>query len=602
MPELSKSSYTRLLLFIWLASAALLVFAGRSAIAGWQMGDPDDQLRLVQIRDWLAGQSWWDVTQYRMNPPEGGPMHWSRLVDLPIAGLILVLTPLIGQAGAELAAAVAIPLLTYGIVLWLMAAIAERLGGRWAGVAAAVSLFAILPATIQLAPMRIDHHGWQLVAFLAATLAVLSRHRPLLAALVIGIACAFWMEVSIEGLPFAIIFAGLLGLRWLGSDRVHARQFPITMAAMASSASLFYLVTEGFRPANHCDSLSPVHLAIFGAVAAIICLAHVLSAGLGDKPRIVARIAAGGVAAAAGLAVLFQLAPQCAGDAFAGLDPLVREYWYNRTPEGLPLWQHRPHAIVQELAGFVAGLIGLAALWRVRSTLALDDRIAMSLLFVGSLLVAAQVARAAIYPLCLAAVLVAPLVVQLFRKASESGGLAGRMGLRIAAVALLMPGVAGTHIARAFPTGDSAAPSTNDGKEMAFIALARQCQAADTIRALNRIPAAQLMAGLDASPGLLQFTHHKIVATGHHRNQDAMRDVIRAYTLPPDVMRQVLRQRGVDYLVACNGSFELRIYAENAPQGFWARFSKGETFDWLVRQPDIGPYHVWQVNKAALAP
>ena len=95
MPELSKSSYTRLLLIIWLVSAALLVFAGRSAIAGWQMGDPDDQLRLVQICDWLAGQSWWDVTQYRMNPPAGGPMHWSRLVDVPIAGLILLLAPFV---------------------------------------------------------------------------------------------------------------------------------------------------------------------------------------------------------------------------------------------------------------------------------------------------------------------------------------------------------------------------------------------------------------------------------------------------------------------------------------------------------------------------
>ena len=108
------------------------------------------------------------------------------------------------------------------------------------------------------------------------------------------------------------------------------------------------------------------------------------------------------------------------------------------------------------------------------------------------------------------------------------------------------------------------------------------------------------MAGLDASPGLLQFTHHKVVATGHHRNQLAMRDVIRGYTQSPEIMRQVLAARHVDYLVACKGSFELRIYAENAPDGFWAQLESGRQFPWLAKQPDIGPYQIWRVDRRAV--
>src|SRR3546814_9021348 len=51
---------------------------------------------------WLAGQGWWDLTQYRVNPADGGvPMHWSRIVDAPIAGGILLLRPLFGQPLAE---------------------------------------------------------------------------------------------------------------------------------------------------------------------------------------------------------------------------------------------------------------------------------------------------------------------------------------------------------------------------------------------------------------------------------------------------------------------------------------------------------------------
>ena len=45
----------------------------------------DDAMRLVEVRDLLAGQGWFDLTQYRLSPPGGVAMHWSRLVDVPLA-------------------------------------------------------------------------------------------------------------------------------------------------------------------------------------------------------------------------------------------------------------------------------------------------------------------------------------------------------------------------------------------------------------------------------------------------------------------------------------------------------------------------------------
>ncbi|HEX9906114.1 MAG TPA: hypothetical protein VGA77_14250, partial [Propylenella sp.] len=41
--------------------------------------DPDDGLRLLGIRDLIAGQGWFDTHQYRYLPPEGVLLHWSRL-------------------------------------------------------------------------------------------------------------------------------------------------------------------------------------------------------------------------------------------------------------------------------------------------------------------------------------------------------------------------------------------------------------------------------------------------------------------------------------------------------------------------------------------
>src|SRR3546814_13624328 len=60
-----------------------------NAISGLALNDTDDNIRVVQVKDWLAGQGWYDLRQYRLDPPVGANIHWSRIVDLPIAALML---------------------------------------------------------------------------------------------------------------------------------------------------------------------------------------------------------------------------------------------------------------------------------------------------------------------------------------------------------------------------------------------------------------------------------------------------------------------------------------------------------------------------------
>src|ERR1700722_20823990 len=53
----------------------------------------DDAMRLVEVRDLIGGQGWFDLFQYRLDPP-GTSMHWSRLIYAPLAAVILLLKPL----------------------------------------------------------------------------------------------------------------------------------------------------------------------------------------------------------------------------------------------------------------------------------------------------------------------------------------------------------------------------------------------------------------------------------------------------------------------------------------------------------------------------
>jgi hypothetical protein len=153
----------RIWLLLWLAISVVLIFTGWDNIitrSGW---DPDDQLRMVQLRDFLNGQSWFDITQYRMNAPAGAPMHWSRFVELPLALVILLASPLFGQPIAEMLAGTLIPLLGLGLTALLLGQIATQLAGRNAGIVAVVLTFLSPDIIPQFRPMRIDHHGWQIL-------------------------------------------------------------------------------------------------------------------------------------------------------------------------------------------------------------------------------------------------------------------------------------------------------------------------------------------------------------------------------------------------------------------------------------------------------
>lgn len=82
--------------------------------------DNDDAMRLVEVRDLLAGQSWFDLTQPRLGLEGGTLMHWSRLIDLPIAGLMSMFRPFVGVAQAEILA----------LAIWPMALAVALLAAR----------------------------------------------------------------------------------------------------------------------------------------------------------------------------------------------------------------------------------------------------------------------------------------------------------------------------------------------------------------------------------------------------------------------------------------------------------------------------------------
>ena len=263
--------WVALVLVVWAAYVAYSLWDRWNAISWWSLGDTDDNMRLMQVRAWLGGQGWFDLRQYRLNPPAGFDIHWSRLVDLPLAGLILFFRLFTTDAWAERLACGLAPLLPLSVTLLALAAVVRRLVDRLAWPLAVVILFGAVATMLMFAPERIDHHGWQL-AFLMLTLAGLTDPRAARGGATMGLATAASLSIGLEMLPYGALGGAILTLRWVwdaGAEAGDARRLSAYAATLGGGSALGYAAFASYADrVARCDALTPVWLSVMVAAAA----------------------------------------------------------------------------------------------------------------------------------------------------------------------------------------------------------------------------------------------------------------------------------------------------------------------------------------------
>ena len=576
------------MLLLWVIVSAILIWLSWAQIITRQGWDPDDQLRLVQLRDFLGGQSWFDTTQYRMNAPDGAPMHWSRLVELPLALVVLIATPLMGTARAEMAAGIIIPMFCLGGIAFLLAQVAGKIAGRSAAIVA-FFLALIAPALLlQLRPMRIDHHGWQI--FCAALgFATLYWANIRKAGLVLGVALAVWIHISLEGAPMTAAFFLYLGWRWI-CDQSEAPRLFWTLCSFATSSTLLFFGTQsaGLSAPNFCDTVSPAHLcAIFAATVILLP-----STNANPKNQYV-RIGITAVAGAAALAVLFWAIPQCGTGAFGGLDPIVTKFWYSNVTEGLPVWHQDPIVAITLLSPLAAALIALWVAFRF-----VDETHRPLLAPVGFFLIYASllslfVLRTASVATAFAVIPAALCLTAAVRRYRVEPLLTRRIMLAAAVLVLLVPGSIAGNLAQAFSGSSGADAKSQAGHN----ASQEKCESIPSIQTLSVLPTGNIAAPFDLGPAILLTTKHTVLASSHHRNHQGMRDQIDILRLAPDQSRLIMQRHNISYLVICPYEPELKNYVRRNPFGLWTLLEKGKVPEWLEYQGTVGRgLKVWRVR------
>nr|NUR37023.1 AcrB/AcrD/AcrF family protein [Sphingomonas sp.] len=228
-------------LLFWLGFCGWLIFQHYADIRWFRLGDTDDNMRMMQVRALLHGQGWFDLRQYHMNAPYGANIHWSRLVDLPIAGLILGLRPFLGGAGAERWAVGIAPLLPYLLLIFSLTLTVRRLIDPRAFPFVLLAMFFAASTNGMFMPVRIDHHGWQL-ALLALGISAIADPKRARGGVLLGISTALSLAIGLEMLIYLALLAGAAVLFWVDDvdERERMRAYAVALGGGTGLAFLIF--------------------------------------------------------------------------------------------------------------------------------------------------------------------------------------------------------------------------------------------------------------------------------------------------------------------------------------------------------------------------
>lgn len=294
------------------------------------LGDTDDATRLTEVRQLIAGQSWFDMSMPRFGGHDALISHWSRLIDLPLAAMIVALSPIFGQDTAELITRMLWPTLLSVVIIFMVARYVDSIAKR------NTALLALVLATpamghFQFAPGRIDHHNGMIVGAVGGTFALLAAiDRPKLG----------WLAGALMGTGVAIGYEGLgLTIAALTIVTLACVIRNISLEGMANAAIAFagvlalaYPLFGPFTPATLavCDALSPNLIAMAVSAAFGTGLAHLARTQGASIPVTFGIVAVSGIV---GLALYGIANPVCLGGPYADLDPRLGPIWLNHVTE-----------------------------------------------------------------------------------------------------------------------------------------------------------------------------------------------------------------------------------------------------------------------------
>ncbi|RWL96895.1 MAG: GtrA family protein [Mesorhizobium sp.] len=578
--------------------AALLALAADAWAGFGQLtdagGDNDNLLRLVEVRDLLAGQGWFDLHQYRMGLEGGFVMHWSRLVDAPIAAIVLAASALTGSRPlAEDVAQVLWPALLFWSTLFFTARAARSFGGAGA----------VLPAILVggagyyflgiYDPGALDHHNIHLMLTMASLALLLEAPAWRWAALLSGLCAALTLAVGMETVPYVATIGVCVSLLFVADpsgERTIARDFGLGFAGVSALVFVATIPRSAWGVAE-CDAFSVAQFVV--AAIAGVGLAAIASvrAAAGSRQRGLASLAALSVVLGVLVAALF---PQCLSAPYANLDPRLKELWLDHIDEAQSLFTllvHDPARVAARYATPLVAIILMALRFR-RGGWRRQDSLVAALLAV-SFVVGAWQLRGTTFSIAFAVIPLSAWIAK-WRARAEAGSSPG-VALRLAAVWLVSINPVWIGVAAAASVAFEKGSAVADRG-----ATDKACEKKATFAPLGGMTGTTVLAISNLGAPVIVYSGHKVFAGPYHRNVAGNLLALDAFLGSADDARQIVEAHRVGLVAICPGNVESRTLTQKAPQGFLAGLLRGSVPDWLepVNETKGSPIELYRVRQA----
>jgi hypothetical protein len=576
----SNRHWIKLALVVWLVVAFWSLGDRWLQVQALGLGDTDDNMRLMQVRALLNGQDWYDLRNYRLNPPGGFDIHWSRIVDLPIAALILILRPFLGVPEAEKIACGIAPMIPLAITFVGLGATVRRLvhPQSWP-LAIALLVIACVTTMLMFAPDRIDHHGWQL-AMLSLSVAGLSDPKRARGGAIVGAASAFSLSIGLEMMPYAAMAGAIITLQWIW-DREEAPRVEGYALTLAGGTALGYAGFASYaNTVMRCDALTPVYLTVMIAAGGLLFVLARLNPQ-SRWMRLGLAVVAGSVIVG-GFAGLF---PQCLGRPEQASPELVKN-WLNNVREAKPIYMHPFRSAFPVVTLPVIGLLGAVIATKRAIDEGTPNRVgwaAVTLFTLFACLMLLWQARAGPAAQLLAVPGAAALIWIAVPLTLGSDNILVRVFGTVGIVLFASGSFSGLPSS---PLVSRFMPIDPPNKRVQTIDKAgARCPYIGYLSQIDEYPAATVFSFIDLGPRIVTVTHHNAVAGPYHRNGDAILDVQHAFTGTPDQFRAIAKKHGATLLLICPNMAESTVYRARAPGGFYDLLAHGKRPGFLEPLP-----------------
>ncbi len=541
------------LYFAW----SYLVFPHSPVMHG-DLPDTDDYMYLVQILDWLHGQGWYDNVQHRLNPPDGVPIHFSRLAMLPMAAMIKFIEFLgLGPKGSATIMAMVYPVMLlawlFGVLRWCAQSIMAK---EWVGATAFVGVFAV-QTTYMFQPGHVDHHNIIIVLVMLALGSAFrmmqnpEQHRwPLY----IGLLMAVGMTIALEILPWILLLSAFIGFWGVMRGGTTLRAGLLYSMVFLVGSALCLLIT---RPPSDLFNLDVLTYSVVYVILAAGIAVTFAGAFLATRaPLLMRAIVALLVAVISGYA-FFHHFPEMVAGPYGGIDPALARIILDEISEAQPLKEPATQwlSVFWMIGSFTIAVPAGIYFWVKSSGV---QRWLWSLLMV---LLLASLALSLFYQRRFIATAnaleILPMTMLLQQGWSWIGAnWRGRKQFFAEVMLILITGpllvvlVPAMADGRSFNTGVFLYSVTFGVEESA-------CETYDLENALRNplgIGSRQrmIMNPMGLGPELLFRTQHKVLAAPFHMDVEGNVDATRFFSTPyPEEAEAIARRRHIDLVVTC---------------------------------------------------